>query len=147
MIDSPNKTYTLDYFINLKDSEPISYRKYSILERSITDDSLVYSIDNIIYPYMDEINQKRQIVTLSDSDVLKYKFKPKLFSYDVYGSTEIFFVILAMNGMYGIKEFTLEDKQLYALHPRDLNTLLNNIYNAEKEYLSINRDSLNIIES
>lgn len=144
---NPSQTYTLDHFITLKDSEPISYRKYSILERSITDNTLVYSIDNIIYSYMDEINEKRKIVTFEDSDVIKYRYKPKLFSYDVYGSTEIYFVILAMNGMYGIKEFNLEDKMLYALKPQDMNNLLDTIYNAEKEYISLNRTSLGIVES
>lgn len=147
MSADPNRTYSLESFINLKDSEPISYKKYSILEQSITEPNVMYSIDNIIYPYMDEINQMRKIVTLTDKEILRYKFKPKLFAYDVYGSTEIYFVILAMNGMYGIKEFTLEDKQLYALRPSDMNSLMNTIYNAETEYLSLNRSTLGITES
>lgn len=144
---STDTTYTLSQFIALKDSDQITYRNYSILQQSLTDPSIVYSMDNIIYQYMDELKQYRKLVMVSDIDRLKYAFKPKLLAYDIYGSTEMYFILLAINGMCNVKEFTLEDKTFWGIAPNDLNTLLNNIYRAEAEHLSINRANLGITES
>ena len=34
-ISEPQETYTLDQFISLKDSDKVTYPKYSIMERSL----------------------------------------------------------------------------------------------------------------
>ena len=148
MAGEPQKTYTLKQFVNCKDADHMTYNRYSILERSLENESIIYAIDNIIYTYMGELKEKRQTVTVDDPlDRLKYMYKPKLLAYDLYGSTELFFVILALNGMCSLKEFTLEDGRFYALWPTDMISMLNSIYNAETKYLRLNRSDQNITES
>lgn len=146
-ISEPQETYTLDQFISLKDSDKITYPKYSIMERSLTNPELVYSIDNVIYGYMDELKRYRKIVTVGMNDKIKYQYKPKLLSYDIYGSTEAYFIILAMNGMCNLKEFTLEENRFFALTPSHLAMFMNDIYNAERRHIVLNRTNLGIYES
>lgn len=146
-IDQPQLSYTLNQFINLKDVDKIVYRRYSILQRSLTNEDLIYCIDNILYTYMDEIKQKRKSVTVTETEKTKYAYKPKLLAYDLYGSTELFFILLAMNDMCNIKQFNLAEKHFFALTPQDTASFLSDIYNAESAYLKLNRAKLGIYES
>lgn len=140
----PTKTYTLNQFINLKSIDTITYANYAVLNRSIDHPTLVYAIDNLIYGYMDEFKEKRKICTLTLEQKLMYAYKPKLLAYDVYGSTEVYFVILALNGMCNLKEFDLDEQKLYLLTPSDMNDLLAQIYNAEKEFRKLNRENQSV---
>lgn len=146
-ISEPQMTYTLNQFISLKDVDRIVYRRYSIMQRSLTNSDLIYCIDNVIYTYMDEINEKRKIVTVSEAERIKYAYKPKLLAYDIYNSTELFFLLLAMNGMCNMKQFDLIERKFFALTPQDCAQFMSDIYNSELNYLSLNRSSIGIYES
>lgn len=141
------ETYTLSQFISMKDNDEMTYRNFSILQRSITDPTMIYSIDNVIYDYLEEMKLYRKLVTVSDREKIKYKYKPKLLAYDIYGSTETYFILLAMNGMCNIKEFDLLDNTFWALSPVDMVTFLNTISKAESNYITLNRSNLGISES
>lgn len=142
-LNNPATTYTVDQMIALKNSDSITYKNYSILQRSLKDDNLIYSIDNVIYDYMDVINQYKKLVGFSDMEVVKYKYKPKLFAYDIYGSTECYFVIMAVNGICNVKEFELIDHTAWALAPDDMYSIMNLIGRAEKNRIDINRSEIN----
>lgn len=146
-ISEPQETYTLDQFIALRDADKITYVRYSILERSIDHKEMVYSINNVVYNYMDIINKLKKTVIVTQDQKIKYQYKPKLLSYDVYGSTESYFMILACNGMCNLKEFSLDELKFYALTPGDLASLMSSIYSAESRYLTMNRSNLEIYES
>lgn len=143
-LSNPGITYTLNQFINLKSIDSITYSNFAVLNRSIDHPELVYAIDNLIYQYMDEIKEKQKTCTLTLEQKIQYAYKPKLLSYDIYGSTEAYFIILALNGMCNAKEFDLEEQKLYLLLPSDLNDLLSQISNAEKNYRKLNRSDQNI---
>lgn len=144
-ITNPNETYTVNQFISLKDSDSITYQKYSVLNRSLTNDKLVYSIDNVIYGYMDEIMAKKKICTFTKEEQLKYMYKPKLLAYDIYNSSESYFIILAMNGMCNAKEFDLAEMKLNLLMPSDMASFMSQIANVEKEYIDLNRSNQGVI--
>lgn len=144
-LNSPTETYTLSQFINFKDSDSVTYRTLSVLNRSITNSKLVYSIDNLVYNYMDEINAKKKILSLKVEERLHYAYKPKLLSYDIYGTTETYFIILAMNGMCNLKEFDLENSRLNVLMPSDMSDLISKILNAENQFIKLNRSSQEIL--
>ena len=143
----PQLTYTLNQFIALKDVDRIVYRRYSIMQRSLTNEELLYCIDNVIHTYMDEMKKKRKIVSVTESERIKYAYKPKLLAYDVYGSTELFFILLALNGMCNMKQFDLIERKFFALTPQDCAQFMSDIYNAEGDYLKLNRTSLGVYES
>ena len=146
-ISEPQETYTLDQFIALRDADRITYVRYSILERSIDHPEMVYSINNVVYNYMDIINELKKTVIVTQDQKIKYQYKPKLLSYDVYGSTESYFMILACNGTCNLKDFSLEEMKFYALTPGDLTSLMSSIYSAESRYITMNRSNLEIYES
>lgn len=146
-ISEPQLTYTLNQFIALKDVDRIVYRRYSIMQRSLTNKELLYCIDNVIHTYMDEMKKKRKIVSVTESERIKYAYKPKLLAYDVYGSTELFFILLALNGMCNMKQFDLIERKFFALTPQDCAQFMSDIYNAEGDYLKLNRTSLGVYES
>lgn len=146
-ISEPQLTYTLNQFIALKDVDRIVYRRYSIMQRSLTNEELLYCIDNVIHTYMDEMKKKRKIVSVTESERIKYAYKPKLLAYDVYGSTELFFILLALNGMCNVKQFDLIERKFFALTPQDCAQFMSDIYNAEGDYLKLNRTSLGVYES
>lgn len=146
-ISEPQETYTLNQFISLRDSDKMMYVKYSILSRSIDHPEMVYAIENVVYNYMDIINSRKKTVIVDQEQKIKYQYKPKLLAYDVYGSTESYFMILACNGICNLKEFTLEEFKFYALTPSDLAAIMSSILNAENTYITMNRSNLEIYES
>lgn len=63
-----------------------------------------------------ELNALAVDVSLTDEEYYKYRFKPKLLSFDIYGYTELFYIIDFLNGIYNIKDF---DKKNLRLVPKD----------------------------
>ena len=135
------KTSTVEQFIKAGTTDEMTYSNYSIKFRSSQQSNIILTANNIIHDYMDEIKPYIQTVYFSENEYIKYKYKPKLFAYDVYGSTELFFVIMALNGICDIKDFNKRTvKALYKVHMYEL---LNEIYNAESNYLEKNKSDLN----
>lgn len=138
----PERTATIEDFIDMGDTDDITYANFSILVKCIGENSIVqYAQDNIIYDYLPELNERTVTLTMTDNEFIKYRYKPKLLAYDLYGSTEVYFVIMALNGMCNIKDFN--KKKLKLLYKSDLLELLNEIYSAESDYILYNRVHLN----
>lgn len=138
----PERTATVEDFIDMGDTDDITYANFSILVKCIGENSIVqYAQDNIIYDYLPELNERTVTLTMTDNEFIKYRYKPKLLAYDLYGSTEVYFVIMALNGMCNIKDFN--KKKLKLLYKSDLLELLNEIYSAESDYILYNRVHLN----
>ncbi len=128
----PQNTYTLEAFITSGANVSITYDKLSFKERLSNGTEI--SILNVVNDYLPEIKALSSYVTLSDAEYQKYKYKPKLLCYDVYGNTEIYFVILLLNGIIDVKEFDMQSFRM--LKVDRMNTVLSYIYNAEKTYIS-----------
>mgnify|MGYP002540818708 CR=1 FL=1 len=69
-LNSATTTYTVSQFISLKNSDSITYKNYSILQQSLKDSSIYYSIDNVIYEYMDELAEANHL-SLKDRNNLQ----------------------------------------------------------------------------
>ena len=141
------ETYTVEDFIELgKNIDDIQYSKFAILSKASSDveNPLIYAEHNVIYDYEDELKRLCQNVEMTDSELNKYKFKPKLLSYDLYGSTELYFVILFINNIYNIKDFNRKNIKL--IKKADMISILESIYNAEENYISSNRSNIEYIE-
>lgn len=140
-IIEPQKTATLDEFIEAGNTDERTYYNFSLLFHSSADPNIILSSTNIIYDYMDEIKDCIVEVEFTTKQYLKYRYRPKLFAYDIYGSTELFFVIMAINGICDIKDFN--KTKIKALYKSDMVALLDAIYNAESSYVKKNRVALN----
>lgn len=137
---SPELTQTVEDFIALGISDEMTYSNFSVLAKCIDESSILYAQDNVIYDYLEELKSSCVTIELTDEDAIRYRYNPKRLSYQIYGSTELYFIILALNGMCSFKDFN--KKHIKVLYKRDLQSLLTQIYNAEAEFLSKNRNHI-----
>jgi hypothetical protein len=129
--------YTLEQFIDSGVDDIITYHNLSLIDKI---GNIEYPTTNLLYDYIKELKSISQLVTMTDLEYIKYIYKPKLLANDVYGSSELYFVILALNNMCNIKEFTL--RKIYLLSKSNMNEILNYIYNAEKDFIQKNRSKI-----
>ena len=143
---SVDKTSTIEEYINAGAGTPtITWYNYSVLQpKRSTDNKAEFQleIDNIINDYLDILHDNEEKVELTQAEQLKYYYNPELLAFDIYGTTELDFVILKMNGMVDPKEFDLPKIKL--VKKSVLVDLLSNIYNAEGKYLAANRSKYNL---
>lgn len=133
-INDPATTYTLDDFISMRYSDDITFRNFSILE---VIDGVEYLDHNILDDYIEELESICINCPLDDDQYKKYKYAPDLLAYDVYGSTQLDFVVLAANGMIDYKDFTL--KTIKLPYKSALKSFLSTVYNSESGYIEQNR--------
>lgn len=140
------ETYTVEDFIELgKDIDDMQYSKFAILSKAVSsvNNPILYAEHNVIYDYEEEFKKLSLTVEMTDNEYNKYRFKPKLLAYDVYGSTELFFPILFINGMCSIKDF--DRKTIKLIRKDNMIQLLEAIYNAERDYIDSNRSAVGYI--
>lgn len=131
---NPALTYTLDQFISMKFTDELTYYNFSIIEMVNGSKLLDH---NLIEDYLPELEALCVNCELDQEQYKKYKYSPDLLAFDVYGSTQLDFIILMINDMIDPKEFDLKTIKLpYASH---LKTFLSSVYNAESSYLTHNR--------
>ena len=118
-------------FIALRNSDEVTYYNYSVLEYLHGYDMF---ITNLLYDYEDEINDIAVTIKLTNIERAKYRYKPYLLAFDIYGSTESKFILMMLNNIIDPKEFDFENVR--ALRPADLNRLLNRINAVNDEFMS-----------
>ena len=138
-----SKSYTIKQFISFQSSDPVTYSALSLWVKSISDENIIYSYDNILYDYLDELKMISYNIEMTNEEFRKYKYKPKLLAYDIYGATELYFIILAINGIKYIDVKAFDKRKLRLPKANDLANIVTAIYNAETTYLNANRNSLN----
>lgn len=125
-------TYTIEEFIASKDSDEITNNKFVIAKYL---NGIELPITNLLYDYEDELNSMTVKVKLSELEMIKYRYKPFLFAYDVYGSVETEFLILMLNNIIDPKDFdfnpikVVPKSTLIALLGRIISINENYIYN------------------
>ena len=136
----PALTYTLDNFIQMQISDDLTYYNFSILE---VVDKVEHLSLNLVEEYLDELKQGAVTVTLSDEEYAKYKYNPDLLAYDIYGSVQLDFVILLLNGIYDPKEFAT--RQIQMVYASVLSSFLDTVYSKEYGWIQQNRADNNIL--
>ena len=81
------------------------------------------------------LEENKHIVELTTKEYYKYRYNPKLLSYDIYGTTELWFFILMANELYSISEFDLRKVVLF---DTAIITKLNRMLEMDAEFLEIN---------
>lgn len=130
MATDPTTTNTVQKYISAQTNEEISYESLSFIEHL---EKLDLPIKNVVEDYLEDIEDAYIDIELTDEDYRKYKYKPKVLCYDVYGAPELYFIIMRMNGIYSMKDFT--KRKLKMLKPAAMTTLVRSIYTAEKNII------------
>lgn len=125
----PQDTSTIEEFIESGSGVTITYPTLSFTD--ILSNGTWVSVHNVINDYIDELRNACINVELNTEQQFKYFYKPKLLCFDMYGNPELYFIILLINDMADVKEFTKPViKMLRKSHMSEVLTL---IYNAEKK--------------
>lgn len=139
LANNPATTHTLDEFISMRYSDDMTFRNFAILE---VVNGIEFLDHNLIDDYLDELESICISCPLDLDQQKKYKYAPDLLAYDVYGSTQLDFVILAANGMVDPKEFV--PKTIKLPYASALKSFLSSIYNTESGYIEQNRSDNNL---
>lgn len=135
----PQNTTTVEEFIAAGKSVTINYFNLSFLDRS-QNGTVVTSL-NVVNDYMSELRDACVNVKLTPEQQQAYFYKPKLLCSDIYGNPELYFIILLINDMADVKEFT---KPVIKMLKKDhMSILLGYIYNAEKAAIEAYNDKDN----
>ena len=138
-------TSTLESFINYKNLDSnVYYKDLSIFEKSIDGKSVLLSY-NILNDYRKEIFDFVIPITLTNEEFQKYQYQPKKLAYDLYGSTEYYYMILFINSMTNIKEFNR--RRINLMRAKDMSSVLSAIYSSESEYIERTQQLISEIEN
>lgn len=125
------KAYTIEEFINSKNLNQISYDKLSLYEQMESGD--LFLVYNVLNDYYDEVIEHSAYLQLTDEEYMKYRFRPKLLAWRIYGDPELFFILLFLNNICSVKDFDF--KRLRILKPNDLNQVISAITNSNYDLL------------
>ena len=127
-----DKTHTIDEFISCQSDTSICYNNLSFIAQY---DGIKFNTYNVLSDYLDDIRDNYcKTVVLSTDEAWKYKYRPKLLAYDVYGNAELGFILLIINDMCNTHEFI---KDTLLMPTKDgMNELCKYIYNANKNAIS-----------
>ena len=131
--DSIEDVATIEETIENGNEITLSYINTAILRKlqmDGTDDSIDVPDSNVCYDYLRELLAVADKIELSDDEYAKYKYRPDILSYDLYGTTEYYIYLLMINDMCNIYEF--DSKKLLIITKSTLNLALNSIYRSEQ---------------
>jgi len=101
---NPMYSHTLEEFkaaYNNRSVVPI-YSSFCYQEQN---GGIKYVVKNVLDDYLYELKKLAINIELTNDEIVKYNYKPKLLSADIYGMTDFFYIILLLNGICNIKDF------------------------------------------
>ncbi|MGL6099434.1 MAG: hypothetical protein ACRC0G_07400 [Fusobacteriaceae bacterium] len=118
--------------------------EYTFLKTSLVtmNDGQLISYGSIIDKYMKFIEENSYSIKFTDEERAKYKFNPKRLSSDMYGTTRMFFIILAVNKIKSKIEF--DRSNILLPKPNALKEIIEQIKIKEQLAIDINRDKIGI---
>lgn len=132
-----DETITVQDFIAMRNSDEITYYNFSIVEYLNGYDIF---ITNVLYDYEEELRDLSVFIKLTDVERIRYKYKPYLFAYDLYGTREMAFIIMMLNGIIDPKEF--DYNKIRVLRYNDLTAIINRIGAINEDYINKNKSKL-----
>lgn len=118
---------SIQAFINDK---PIISTEYATMSFTEERERIQFAVGNLVTDdYYPELKAKCVRVHLSDDDIMKYKYRPKMLAYDIYDNTELYYVILRVNDLYNVKDFNLSKKYIYLPSKKVLKEFLADVHN------------------
>ena len=129
----PQNTYTIDQFIQCQSDTNVCYNNLSFIDQR---NSIKYNTYNVLSDYLDEIRENYCLkIKLDKDNMFKYKYRPKLLCYDIYGDGELAFIIMIINDICDVKEFTKDTLLMPTIENMQLIT--KRLYNANKNDIEV----------
>jgi len=126
----PSDAHTISEFIKVgeQNKAKIGYPDLSYIEKR---DGMEFIVKHTIDDFLWEFKRNASSIVLSDEERITYRYNPKKLAFDIYGSTRVYYVILLMNDMCDVHQFSLKNKTLLLLTPTQLSEYLSSIYKAD----------------
>ena len=138
--NDPALTYTLSDFVEIGKQDEMTYTNFSIIQYRM---STEFAEQNVVDYYLSELKSIcLKITSFSEDEINRYRYAPDLLSYDVYGTTQLDFIVLLCNGMIDPKDFDFKRKYLLLPRANVLQEFLSQVYNSESDWLNLNRTEL-----
>lgn len=90
----------------------------------------VINMYNLYEKYYELLLEHTIIVTLSNEEYLRYRYKPKLLAKDLYGNQDIYYLLLRLNHIYSVINFDFTEMRVFTAN---ITQLLNEIIVLESE--------------
>lgn len=97
--------------------------------------AIFYMDDNLLSKYTEELDAFKVKVELTPREQQFYAYNPRLFSYDMYGYPEFWYLILYANELHSATDFALDTVKFYNAGVLDV---LNTIRQLEIERMDAN---------
>lgn len=103
-------------------------------------DKLVINFESILTDYRYFLDKHIQEIDLDENLYMKYRFKPKTLSYDLYGTIEYAGLLLSLNNVVSVSEFDFRKVKIY---DNEIKSFLNEVLNKEKTKITKNTSQVN----
>lgn len=88
-------------YMNLDNSQ--NYGQY-------VDEAFAVPLENIFfYKYRGLLLENSETLVLNEANYIKYRFKPKKFAYDFYGSVEYWYILMILNNASRLSQFNFRE--------------------------------------
>ena len=120
----------------------ISHNKLFLKSLIISEDNtLIVNSTALANVYYDYIQRSVVTVSLKDNEYMKYRFQPKMFCNDMYGTTELWGLLLKINNLSSVAEFNHKKIKVFN---SDIFSILNEILISEEKNILENNESVGI---
>lgn len=102
---------------------------------------IVLSNDSILEKYRKEFATYEVTRKLTDEEFRKYQYNPQLLSFDLYETTELWFLLLDLNNLYSLTQFDINPVKVYNA---GIISLINTIINLEQDNIDQNENEITL---
>ena len=140
---SIQKCNTITELIDYSKSLNISHSKIHIKSKfsDSSGNSIIMNYESLLNKYRDYLNKIIVTRTLTDAEYAKYKFQPKLMSYELYGTTELWSSLLSINNLTSASQFTMQKLKLFTY---DIFDVINEILILEDDEIKSNNAEIGL---
>lgn len=100
---------------------------------------IIINSTSIVDRYYDYILKESYVDTFTEKEYMRYRYRPKLFCYNTYGTTEIWSLLLKINNWVSVSEFNARTIRLFR---PSIITVLNEILILENDNIIKNKISV-----
>ncbi len=125
-------------FISNYECETLNKDKLQLKEICTKNDKKIIIPDlNIFNEYRKDLESIIKTYTMTNNEKIKWSYNPKLLSYELYGTTEFWFLILSINELQSATEFNINPIKIF---DTSLPNILGRVMNLEMESIAENND-------
>lgn len=127
---------TIQEYIAQYNSEELISSAFFLKQVFTTENNkkMLVNFNNLVIKYMPELKTIKTKISLSEEEYAKYKYNPKLLSFDIYGTTELWFLILEANELHSVTQFNSRTIYLFRTDIVEKMTRILNLERVSKDY-------------